>query len=69
MCSNRPNGPIIVHKFEFLNKIKNQEKYVKKLDKIIRLLMKKFFKISIVCLVKIQILSNIKKWAHMTHEL
>jgi hypothetical protein len=36
-----PNGPITVHKFEFLKK--NQEKICKKLDKILRLLMKIFF--------------------------
>ncbi len=47
----------ILHKLkdvnDFFNKIKNQEKYVKKLDEILRLLVKNFFQIGIVWLVKI----------------
>jgi hypothetical protein len=43
-------SPNTVHKFK---KIKKLGKYVKKLDEILRLLVKKFFQINIVWLVKI----------------
>jgi hypothetical protein len=43
---------------KFLKKIKKSEKYVKKIDKILRSLVKKFLQISDVLLVKIQNESN-----------
>jgi hypothetical protein len=41
-----------VHKFEFFQNIKNK-KICKKLDEILRSLVKKFFEINNVCMVKI----------------
>jgi hypothetical protein len=41
------------HKFEMFEKIKHSEKYVKKPDKILRLLVKKIFQINNICIVKI----------------
>jgi S-adenosylmethionine synthetase len=54
-----------VYKFESFEKIKNQKKYVKKLAEILRSQVRKIFQINNVCMVKIQILSNIQKWIHM----
>jgi hypothetical protein len=47
---------------------KNTEKYVKKLDKILKSLVKKTFQTSNIFMVKIQILINIQKLAHMAHD-
>jgi hypothetical protein len=48
---------------------KNQEKYYKKLEQILNVMVKKFFQIGNVSFVKIQISSNIRKWAHIAHDL
>jgi hypothetical protein len=55
-----------IHKFKISKIIKNQEKYYKKLENILSVLVKKVFKICIIWLVKIQILSNFTKGTHMT---
>jgi hypothetical protein len=47
--------------------MKKSETNIKKLDEILRLLVKKIFQIGNVCMVKIQILLNIQKWAHLAH--
>jgi hypothetical protein len=51
-CLNLKWVKLLFINYYFLNKYKS-EKYVKKLDEILRLLVKNFFQISIVCLVKI----------------
>jgi hypothetical protein len=55
-------------KFEILKIKKSEKKYVKKLDEILRSLVKKFLQISDVLLVKIQNESNMTKWAHWAHD-
>jgi hypothetical protein len=54
-------------KFKFEIK-KNLEKIHKKLDEILRSLVKKFLQISDILLVKIQNESNMIKWAHLAHD-
>jgi hypothetical protein len=54
-------------KFEIFEKNKKSEKVRKKLDEILRSLVKKFLQISDILLVKIQNESNMIKWAHLAH--
>jgi hypothetical protein len=55
-------------KFEIFEKNKKSEKIRKKLDEILRSLVKKFLQISDILLVKIQNESNMTKWAHLAHD-
>jgi hypothetical protein len=54
-----------IYKFKFLKNHKKLGKYYKKLEKNLSTIVKKKFQIYIIWLVKIQILSNIAKGAHM----
>jgi hypothetical protein len=55
-------------KFDFFKKNEKLKKKRKKLDEILRSLVKKFLQISEVLLVKIQNESNMTKWVHLAHD-
>jgi hypothetical protein len=64
---SEPNSKIRRLLFTISNFQNIRKKYYKKLEIILSILVKNFFQINNVCLVKIQIESNMWKWAHMAH--